>query len=315
MARGDRQLNNSNLKDWALFYADKGLKIFPVKQNGKAPITKDGYKSASGDKEQIEKWWNQYPNANIGLATGENGLYVVDVDKKKDSDGFKSLKENNIKLSETLKQYTPNGGVHHIYKNTGDYGCKVGLLSGVDIRAKGGYIVIAPSIVNGRKYEWADVNEVTDFNSFVKPYNDELESLYFDLEILEVDSFILPLEIGEGERNDILFKYASSMQAKKYTDSQIQDELIKVNSERCIPPLSDKELNTIIKSVLRYEKGNSSNYYEYPDGSKIDLSQFHRFRSDGKGGFTNVPIGVLVDVLAQYIITSYNFKVINGKCL
>ena len=55
------------------------MAIFPI--NGKKPLTKHGYKDASKDPAQIEAWWNRWPNANIGLPTGEtNGILVIDVD-------------------------------------------------------------------------------------------------------------------------------------------------------------------------------------------------------------------------------------------
>ena len=65
----------------ALDYAKKGYSVFPLQPKGKKPLTRNGFKDASTDPEQIRRWWEQWPNANIGLPTGsKNGLFVVDVD-------------------------------------------------------------------------------------------------------------------------------------------------------------------------------------------------------------------------------------------
>ena len=58
-------------------YATDGLKIIPCNPNRKTPLTTNGFKDASNDPEIIKLWWDQYPEANIGLVTGvENNLLV-----------------------------------------------------------------------------------------------------------------------------------------------------------------------------------------------------------------------------------------------
>ena len=65
----------------ALGYLDNGFYVFPLKPKSKEPLTPGGFKDASNDPDKIRAWWRQYPNANIGIATGEiSGLMVVDVD-------------------------------------------------------------------------------------------------------------------------------------------------------------------------------------------------------------------------------------------
>src|SRR6266852_3077171 len=94
----------SNL-DWALEYAGRGWKVFPVfyilknggcscgkancKRAGKHPMTKNGWHDATNDLDQIRVWWTANRHANIGLATGNGGLIVMDVDSspKLDKEG------------------------------------------------------------------------------------------------------------------------------------------------------------------------------------------------------------------------------------
>ena len=48
---------------------------------GKHPRTKHGFKDATTNIEQVRGWWREYPNSNIGIATGRpSGLLAIDVD-------------------------------------------------------------------------------------------------------------------------------------------------------------------------------------------------------------------------------------------
>src|SRR4051812_23978949 len=38
----------------------------------KRPRTRDGHLAASDSPDQIDTWWGQWPDANIGIATGGN---------------------------------------------------------------------------------------------------------------------------------------------------------------------------------------------------------------------------------------------------
>src|SRR3989442_2287782 len=75
----------------ALKYASRGLYIFPVVPDGKKPLTPHGFLDASCDQAQVRAWWERWPNANIGLATGRaSGVIVVDYDCKHGKPGLKT---------------------------------------------------------------------------------------------------------------------------------------------------------------------------------------------------------------------------------
>src|SRR5262245_12988593 len=51
------------------------------KHQGKHPRTQNGFKDATTDPKQIGRWWWRWPDANIGIATGEpSNLVVLDID-------------------------------------------------------------------------------------------------------------------------------------------------------------------------------------------------------------------------------------------
>src|ERR1700688_2374862 len=91
----------------AFDYAHRGWKVFPLhtaknkvcscgNQNcsseAKHPRIKEWQKSCSDDPNQIKEWWGQWPDANIGLATGSaSGFFVLDIDPR--HGGRESLQE------------------------------------------------------------------------------------------------------------------------------------------------------------------------------------------------------------------------------
>ncbi len=75
---------------------------------------------------------------------------------------LKKLQEHHGLLPETRRSKTAGGGLHYFFaypQDTNTYGNVVGLKGqiGIDIRGEGGYVVLPPSRLYGRKYyTWAD---------------------------------------------------------------------------------------------------------------------------------------------------------------
>ena len=91
----------SKLLDAALNFADRGWRVFPLRTNSKIPITKNGHLNAASDPHQIELWWSDNPDANIGLSLAPSGLVAVDVDSYKDDcewDTFRNGREFDPQL-------------------------------------------------------------------------------------------------------------------------------------------------------------------------------------------------------------------------
>ena len=147
----------------ALTYAHNGWLIFPLSPSSKSPLKgSQGYKDATRDAEKIQLWWQRYPMANIGLATGNlSGLIVLDVDPHHGGHpSFKTLEKRYGPLPQTRMSRTAHGGLHRFYQHPNDgqrYPNAVELegLAGIDVRGDGGYVVLPPSkLYNRLSYMW-----------------------------------------------------------------------------------------------------------------------------------------------------------------
>lgn len=164
---------NNNLKHSALSFGD--WKVFPIAEGCKTPPLVKWGRASTSDKATIRDWWSKTPRANIGLACGQSGIAVIDVDVKDGRRGLVTLEMlelvDGLKLSETRMQRTPSGGLQYFYRgdiptsqNTIGKRLWADGVSHIDSRGiggSGGYVLLPPSetIDNAKdtksgKYEW-----------------------------------------------------------------------------------------------------------------------------------------------------------------
>ncbi|MEG2417494.1 MAG: bifunctional DNA primase/polymerase [Eubacterium sp.] len=250
------------MEQWAHYYVSKGLAVFPLLPRDKKPATAHGFKDATTDQTTITAWWTQNPDYNIGIATGaaSGGLVVIDLDINQDKgyDGRETLRDweaSNGILPETWMSITGRGGYHLFYHDCATNSNRTGLYEGVDIRGDGGYIVAPPSIhPNGRRYEWEQSPEefaLSDTDSVVACF------LMGPPAGGMAKAYKTPDEIPEGGRNAELYRLACSMQARGDAPEAIRAAVEATNESRCIPPLDQGEINTLLKSAGRHESGTA----------------------------------------------------------
>jgi hypothetical protein len=128
--------------------------VIPLRPGGKEPLTAHGVHDCSTDPEQIGEWWARWPDANIGLAIGDD-LVIFDVDPRNGGDPAQ-LSTLGLDMSQAPTQRTAGGGWHVAYRkpHTIDLVGKLGGMDGLDVLSGARYIVAEPSIVNGRQYRW-----------------------------------------------------------------------------------------------------------------------------------------------------------------
>jgi len=263
----------------ALAYAQAGIPIFPL--SGKQPLEKagttnvdgiiipegkGGFHQATADPGKVERWWLAYPDANIGMptgnhldsVTGERNASPVDVlDIDTDHGGVDSLRvllQANAPLPDTPHQITGSGGYHYLFSSDGSVRNSAGgIAPGIDVRGTGGYIVVAPSLhpTTGLPYEWqAALADVA-----LAPWPDWLLST-----IREVSRKRNGAHPGQripmGIQEATLMRVAGAMRRQGSTESEIMAALRVISQERCDPPLAETNLERMARSVSSYAPGD-----------------------------------------------------------
>lgn len=305
----------SALGEAAEAYAAMGWAVLPLGRASKVPAVQGGCRAASDDPEQARAWWAARPDHNVGVATGaaSGGLLVVDVDVDPGTgeDGLAELsrwEREHGPLPPTVEARTGRGGRHLYFR------CAAGIRNsankglGIDVRGEGGYVAAPPSAhPNGGRYEW--VRAPWDFE--VAEADEGVLAFVRHVQGDRAGSaggraagggahgrFELPELIEAGGRNDTLFRYAASLQARGCGDGEIAEAVEAANRERCIPPLPAADVATICASAGRYEKGR---------GGAAGGRAFRRLDRQGR------PTGpVLHNVVARELIESRRACVIDG---
>jgi hypothetical protein len=146
--------------------------VFPCWPGSKEPATRHGFKDASCDLERIELFWQAHPDANLAVATGVPGIDVLDIDVKPDGDGFAALRRINatgLLVGAWARVQTPSGGRHYWFIGS-QQPCRSFPRAHIDIKAKGGYVLVPPSMVNGRPYVLLETQEVWNNGYGPEPY-------------------------------------------------------------------------------------------------------------------------------------------------
>lgn len=248
-----------SMYDAAIEYAKKGFAVFPLKYRDKVPLTRNGCKDATTDAAQIKAWWQKYPNANIGLATGSvsQNVFVIDLDIDEDRgiDGYHSLEDwqrEHGDFPETWTAITGRGGYHLYYRGNGKIKNRAGIIDGVDIRGNGGYVVAPPSIhKNGNRYEW----EYSPDEFEIAKADNNVEYFLNHGDQKQGTAFTMPNIVAAGQRNQMLFRFACMMQAKGASDQSVFAATMAENESSCSPPLTEREVKVIVSSATKYDKG------------------------------------------------------------
>ncbi len=155
----------------ALEYARRGWAVLPIfgfnskghcacskgsacTRPGKHPRTPNGVNDATTDvAKQIRQWWDKWPHANIGIATGKKSKIIgfEGLGRK----GYETFKELQAELAWPNTTAYRGGGVYLIYRHPG---FKVGnrlLGPGLRVKSDGAFMVAPRSRhLSDKHHEW-----------------------------------------------------------------------------------------------------------------------------------------------------------------
>ena len=232
-------------------YAQTGFSVIPLRPKRKeALVTWKKYQQHRATETQINSWWEKTPRANVGIVTGGvSGIVVIDCDSTEACKRF----IRDYPEAESTRQARTGKGKHFYFEWARGIRNKAGstaLGQGIDVRSDGGYVVAAPSIhPNGRAYEWVNKKSIQPLPKRLK------EALTISTKKPKSQKSGLSTQrdvIREGERNSGLTSIAGAMQRHGIAEATMLATLLSENAARCVPPLSDTEVEGIVKSMSRY---------------------------------------------------------------
>ena len=231
---------------------------------GKHPITRHGVKDATSDHEQIDKWWTEHPDANIGIAAGQgSGILVLDIDPRNGgTDTLQRLEKELGPLPETVTHNTGGGGEHRIFEYPNftvrkDTAGKL-LGPGIDVLSDGCIALAPPSRhASGNRYRRKEGKSFRDLEPapLPEPWLDRLRGGT----AAQPDADSAPASpagfVFEGQRNSYLTSLAGTLQRSGASREAIAAALMAENAAKCNPPLDNSEVEAIVASISRYASG------------------------------------------------------------
>ncbi len=269
----------------ALALASSGFRVFPLSPNSKIPPKNFPWKDeATTDEAKIRRWWEENPKYNVGVAAG-HGLLVIDADCKDGKPGMQSLELlDMLGLPDSMRVYTPSGGVHVYLKSDEDFHNRVGSVPGypgIDIRSVGGYVVGPGSTINGKSYRaegetvaaapswWT--RHLKDTAPKHVPHSEEpLVELDRPEHIVKAVDYLLntaPEAIEGAGGDETTYKVAAHLRDLGLSEGKALDLMATMwNDTKASPPWPYDELRTKVENAFRYATGGW--------GAKTALGEF-----------------------------------------
>ena len=260
----------------ALALAKLGFWVFPCLANDKRPAVKGWQKWATRDEAEIDAYWSAHPAHNVGVPTDRFGydggaLLVVDVDNKGTKRGDNELVRlelEGFEMPDTAVARTPTGGSHHFFRVgvAVRQGADV-LGPGLDIRSRGGYVVGAGSVIDGRSYLWRGDSPIAPAPQWLVDrcgvpsrrrsehppgtaiQTDASRAVARGRRYLETDA---PLATEGAAGDETTYKVACRLKDFGLDEIAAIDAMLSYWNDRCLPPWDAEGLAEKVRNAYRY---------------------------------------------------------------
>ncbi len=277
-----RIFENTSLHDTALTLCDEwGLAVIPLQPKDKRPMVAwANYEAVLPSEEQVEAWWEKWSEANIGVICGpHSNLLVLDCDTV---EAQKWAKEHVI---QTPLCVTTSRGYHLYYKwpqNTSITGLKEAksrlkaLGIGLDLQISGNYVVGPASIhPTGAVYVMYDYFGSSWLDDEVPEFMELEDSNLQGVDLSGIDLTYVKARFGEieqGDRNSSMTQFVGSLVAMGGSYPEVLKEALDENQSRFVPPMSPKEVKTIVESIFKTHERNHGSTAPAASNNQIDTS-------------------------------------------
>jgi hypothetical protein len=242
----------------ALAYAARGWSVIPMQPRGKRPLLAwREFQQRRASATEIERWFAHWPDANVGLVTGQvSGLVVRDVDARHGGAASVAAAETLTgPLPPTAECRTGGGGRHLYYAHPGTpVANRVALRPGIDVRGDGGCVVAPPSVhPSGGLYAW--VAGRSPGEHALRPWPEH----FFGAPALLRPIGHAPAHwrrlvregIGEGRRNDTVASLTGHLLWRGVDLDVVLELMLAWNRTHCRPPLPDDEVVQVVRSIAQ----------------------------------------------------------------
>lgn len=201
----------------------------------------------------------------IGYVFHDNGIIGIDIDVGYDEDGFISpLAAGIIGRCQSYTEKSRSGRGFHIFvrgdipfkgRNNRELHVEVYKTARYFIMT-GRALLYTDIVENQAALDWlvetyfADVVSDATTASTTRIYN----PIYTDVEDGKIRLRPTYPPVGEGGRNISLTSLAGQLHMQNYSPEQIYRELLIANQQACKPPLPEREVASIVRSVTRYRR-------------------------------------------------------------
>ena len=244
----------------ALAYAAKGWPVFPCVTDSKAPACPHGHKDATLDIEQINAWWST-ADYNIGLEPEQVGMGVIDADTYKTD-----CEIEDLFLPDTYEVQTPRSGTHYYFKGSLPPSAGTKLGKGIDTRGRGSYVLLPPSVVDGKPYAVKHDREVAELPAEIAvrlaTANTSQKSVVEDLDqeanIGRAETLLLDcvkrgdVAIEGSGGNNRTYRLAAEVQALGITKETCLALLEGLWNSHCLPPWEHEEMARVVENATNY---------------------------------------------------------------
>jgi hypothetical protein len=250
-------------------FVKMGAHVIFFARGTKRCITSGWQQLATNDLETALAWAQQDPYANVGLVGKKDGVWALD-----DDAGLVSEYEKIHGAIPTYTTRTVSGGRHLIFRQSAA-SWEMGNISIQDekkrellsARVSDRYVVAAGSWAHPHNDESLSITQYTAVDAsaslieapqslldFIK----EKDAEWKGKKPVDSTASASGLKVHEGGRNEHLFNVGNKLRRARATYDTIKFELDRMNQEECVPPLLDKEVETIARSCAKYEEGDGS---------------------------------------------------------
>ena len=257
----------SEMKEAAMQYLLRyRIPVIPIEPRGKKPlICWNKYQRYWPSVQDVKDWWEKWPDANIGIVTGEvSNRSVIDVDSE---EGGKVLVRYLPEGWVTPMVSTPRGGLHYYCEYAKGFGNNAGGIRGVDFRGDGGYVVAPPSIgANGKPYTWVPNRGLIDVKLAPVParYLERIatwQSKTANSNPSNKNDLNKGAATGsgavtfrQGRRDDDVFHTALCLARGGMMEADIRQIAVMI-AKNCDPPFPEKEALIKVESAVKRVNG------------------------------------------------------------